>query len=47
MSAPSKSTQAKLNKLHYRIAQGDKKDKKKQLLKPKRWGILLNQQNEE
>ena len=38
MSAPSKATQAKLNKLHYRIAQGTKKDKEKAIKKADKLG---------
>ena len=41
MSAPSKSTQAKLNKLHYRIAQGDKKDKEKAVAKAEKMGYSV------
>ena len=41
MSAPSKATQAKLNKLHYRIAQGTKKEKKKALAKAEKIGYTV------
>lgn len=41
MPAPSKVTQAKLNKIHYKIAQGDKKDKKKAIKKADKLGYSI------
>jgi len=41
MAPPTKATQAKLNKLHYRMAQGTKKEKSKAVAKADKMGYSV------
>ena len=41
MAPPTKATQAKLNKLHYRMAQGTKKEKAKAVAKAEKIGYSV------